>query len=55
AAYLAGLAVGFFENREQIATQWKKERRFEPSMAKEETDALYGGWQKAIQATMLFK
>lgn len=55
AAYLAGLAVGFFENREQIATQWKKERRFEPSMAKEETDALYGGWQKAVQATMLFK
>ncbi|MGI1806333.1 glycerol kinase GlpK [Exiguobacterium sp. TDN 0502] len=55
AAYLAGLAVGFFENREQIATQWKKERRFEPIMAKEETDALYGGWQKAVQATMLFK
>lgn len=55
AAYLAGLAVDFFENREQIATQWKKERRFEPSMAKEETDALYGGWQKAVQATMLFK
>lgn len=55
AAYLAGLAVGFFENREQIAMQWKKERRFEPSMAKEETDALYGGWQKAVQATMLFK
>ncbi|WP_214724372.1 glycerol kinase GlpK [Exiguobacterium sp. s143] len=55
AAYLAGLAVGFFENREQITTQWKKERRFEPSMAKEETDALYGGWQKAVQATMLFK
>nr|WP_326188446.1 glycerol kinase GlpK [Exiguobacterium indicum] len=55
AAYLAGLAVGFFENREQIATQWKKERRFEPSMAKEETDALYGGWKKAVQATMLFK
>ncbi|WP_394679801.1 glycerol kinase GlpK [uncultured Exiguobacterium sp.] len=55
AAYLAGLAVGFFENREQIATQWKKERRFEPSMAKEETDALYDGWKKAVQATMLFK
>ncbi|WP_214847487.1 glycerol kinase GlpK [Exiguobacterium sp. s193] len=55
AAYLAGLAVGFFENKEQIAAHWKMDHRFEPEMGETESDALYGGWKKAVQATMLFK
>lgn len=55
AAYLAGLAVGFFENKEQIAAHWKMDRRFEPEMDGKESDALYDGWKKAVQATMLFK
>ncbi|WP_214892918.1 glycerol kinase GlpK [Exiguobacterium sp. H66] len=55
AAYLAGLAVGFFKNKEQIAAHWKMDRRFEPEMDETESDALYGGWKKAVQATMLFK
>ncbi|AFS69834.1 MULTISPECIES: glycerol kinase GlpK [Exiguobacterium] len=55
AAYLAGLAVGFFENQEQIAAQWQMDRRFEMEMAEQESEDLYHGWKKAVQATMLFK
>lgn len=45
-AYLAGLAVGFWETREDIANQWKIEREFEPAMKKEKREDLYKGWQK---------
>jgi len=55
AAYLAGLAVGFFENQEQISAHWKMDRRFEMNMAEAESEDLYGGWKKAVQAAMLFK
>ncbi|MDL5039706.1 glycerol kinase GlpK [Heyndrickxia coagulans] len=55
AAYLAGLAVGYWESREAIARQWKVERKFEPSLAEKEREALYGGWKKAIHATIAFK
>ncbi|MCT4790864.1 MULTISPECIES: glycerol kinase GlpK [Exiguobacterium] len=55
AAYLAGLAVGFFENQEQIAAHWKMDRRFEMNMAEAESEDLYAGWKKAVQAAMLFK
>ncbi|MDT9754918.1 glycerol kinase GlpK [Heyndrickxia coagulans] len=55
AAYLAGLAVGYWESREEIARQWKVERKFEPSLAEKEREALYGGWKKAIHATIAFK
>ncbi|RGR82535.1 glycerol kinase GlpK [Heyndrickxia coagulans] len=55
AAYLAGLAVGYWESREEIARQWKVERKFEPSFAEKEREALYGGWKKAIHATIAFK
>ncbi len=40
AAYLAGLAVGFYPDREAIAQQWKVERRFEPAMARERVAAI---------------
>ena len=55
AAYLAGLAVGFFENQEQISAHWKMDRRFEMNMAEAESEDLYAGWKKAVQAAMLFK
>ena len=55
AAYLAGLAVGFFENQEPIAAHWKMDRRFEMNMAEAESEDLYAGWKKAVQAAMLFK
>ncbi|MGP4068864.1 glycerol kinase GlpK [Halobacillus sp. B29] len=54
-AYLAGLAVGFWETRDDIANQWKIEREFEPTMKKEKREDLYKGWQKAVEATRVFK
>lgn len=55
AAYLAGLAVGFWKSVEEIASQWQVERSFEPKMPKEQQTELYDGWKKAIRATMAFK
>ncbi|WP_233842417.1 glycerol kinase GlpK [Dyella sp. 2HG41-7] len=54
AAYLAGLATGFWESREQIGKQWQAEREFVPRMPASERDALYGGWKRAVQATLAF-
>jgi glycerol kinase len=55
AAYLAGLATGFWSSREEIASQWAIERRFEPSMSSKQCEALYAGWKLAVQTTMGFK
>ncbi|MED4300237.1 glycerol kinase GlpK [Geobacillus stearothermophilus] len=55
AAYLAGLAVGYWNSRDDIAAQWQLERRFEPKMADDKRTALYEGWKKAVQAAMAFK
>lgn len=55
AAYLAGLAVGYWENQSEIATQWKMDRNFEPTMENGRREELYGGWKKAVHATMAFK
>ena len=54
AAYLAGLAVGYWESRDQIAVQWRCERRFTPTMADGQRAALYAGWQRAVAATLAF-
>jgi glycerol kinase len=48
AAYLAGLAVGFWKNSREIATQWHVERRFEPQMKRSERERLYEGWLEAV-------
>ncbi|OQP08118.1 glycerol kinase [Geobacillus sp. 46C-IIa] len=55
AAYLAGLAVGYWNSRDDIAAQWQLERRFEPDMSEERRTALYEGWKKAVRAAMAFK
>ncbi|PLT33095.1 glycerol kinase GlpK [Bacillus sp. V5-8f] len=55
AAYLAGLAVGFWESREEIAKQWSVDRQFSPNMTAQQRDDLYNGWKKAVHATMVFK
>ncbi|MGO2240755.1 MAG: glycerol kinase GlpK [Halomonas sp.] len=54
AAYLAGLAVGFWKSRDEIVEQWALERRFTPQMKDEKRDELYAGWKKAVNATMAF-
>lgn len=55
AAYLAGLAVGYWGSQEEISKQWAVDRSFEPAMTDEQRDELYGGWKKAVQAAMVFK
>jgi glycerol kinase len=55
AAYLAGLAVGYWKDRKEIAAQWNLERQFEPKMEKETQTKLYEGWKKAVKAAMAFK
>jgi glycerol kinase len=49
AAYLAGLAVGFWASQEEIAAQWKEERRFIPAIPQERRLALLARWRKAIE------
>ncbi|MCE3263335.1 MAG: glpK [Pseudoduganella sp.] len=49
AAYLAGLAVGFWESREEIARQWACERRFTPAMGEDQRAALLDKWNRATE------
>ncbi len=52
AAYLAGLAVGVWEDIEALQTQWQIDKKFTPTMKVEERNALVEGWNKAIRATV---
>ena len=52
AAYLAGLAVGFWESIDDVKKQWKSEHVFTPSMDKEAVDAAKAGWANAIKRTL---
>lgn len=49
AAYLAGLAVGYWESLSQIESQRQLDRRFVPSMDEERREELYRGWKKAVE------
>jgi glycerol kinase len=49
AAYLAGLATGFWDNREELDARWKLSRRYEPQMIEEERERLFGRWQEAVE------
>ena len=49
AAYLAGLAVGFWTSKEELADRWLLDQRFEPEMAEEKRAKLYRGWLKAVE------
>ncbi|MGX0019615.1 glycerol kinase [Staphylococcus hominis] len=55
AAYLAGLAVDFWEDKKDIADGWKLEKEFNPEMSEETRTKLYKGWKKAVEATQVFK
>ena len=55
AAYLAGLATGFFESQEQLEELSKTDSTFTPLMDKKERESLYSGWQSAVRATQMFK
>ncbi len=55
AAYLAGLAVGYWKDKNDIAGNWQLDAAFTPSLAIEATEKLYLGWQKAVEAARVFK
>jgi glycerol kinase len=48
AAYLAGLATGFWEDQEELKSRWRLRRRYEPQMSEEERERLYGRWKEAV-------
>ena len=50
AAYLAGLAVGYWENMEAIQDQWQADKKFTPGMENEERHALTKEWQRSVRA-----
>ncbi|PXA04834.1 glycerol kinase [Coraliomargarita sinensis] len=49
AAYLAGLAIGFWDSPESVAQNWQSERSFEPQRNGDEIQALRAGWDKAVE------
>lgn len=55
AAYLAGLAVGFWKDLDELREFQGNGRIFEPNMAEEERSDLYEGWKEAVAATQVFK
>ncbi len=54
AAYLAGLAVGFWKDKKDITANWKVEKSFKPAMKKSLQESLYRGWKNAVKATRSF-
>ena len=52
AAYCAGLAVGFWASRAEIEKIREVSREFVPQLRKEERDAIYAGWKKAVKRSM---
>lgn len=49
AAYLAGLAVGFWKDTEETKTQWQEDKRFEPKMKADQVEELLFKWNKAVE------
>ena len=52
AAYLAGLGVGFWQDKEEVKAYWSVEREFTPSMSGEIRERELNGWQKAVKAVL---
>ena len=49
AAYLAGLAIGYWQSRDDIADQWQVDKRFTPAMPTQQVDTLKHDWQRALE------
>jgi glycerol kinase len=48
AAYLAGLASGFWKDKADVARNWRENRRFRPGMDPAQREELYAGWKRAV-------
>lgn len=55
AAFLAGLAVGYWKNIDEIQNFYEAGKLFEPEMDEDRREHLYQGWMKAVRATQVFK
>lgn len=55
AAYLAGLAVGYWNHKNDIASNWQIDKAFDVNMPEDNANILYKGWQKAVEAARVFK
>jgi glycerol kinase len=49
AAYLAGLAVGFWRSQDELAANWRVDKRFEPRLPADRREALYADWKRAVE------
>lgn len=49
AAYLAGLAIGFWKSKEEIAEKWAVSQLYTPSLDEDKKEKLYRGWKKAVK------
>lgn len=52
AAYLAGLAVGYWSDKDEIAKKWNVDKTFKPAMAEADKENKYAGWKKAVSRAM---
>jgi len=52
AAYLSGLAIGFWKDKAEIASKWKADREFIPNMDEKIKERLYSGWKKAVSRSL---
>jgi glycerol kinase len=52
AAYLAGLAVGYWQDLADVARNWALDQEFSPKMADDERDSRYRQWQEAVGRTL---
>lgn len=52
AAYLAGLAVGFWQSQQEVAEHWALDRTFEPRMSADQREELYAYWKKAVERSL---
>jgi glycerol kinase len=49
AAYLAGLATGYWQSQDEIARKWALDRAFEPNMDQQRREELYRNWKRAVE------
>ena len=52
AAYAAGLAVGFWNNTDELRENWNEDKNWQPAWSDEQRQQGYAGWQKAVQRTL---
>jgi glycerol kinase len=52
AAFLAGIGVGVWSGPDEVAATWRRDRRFEPTMAAPERERLVAGWRRAVERSL---